>query len=255
MRQQFPETADRIELAKMDAQTLRAYEMEVQTRAASIQAVERRIWQVKDTVVSRFENLLPDFNPATVTIYLTVSRFRFDGKIPHEQPNSLLLGLDGLVKFHGENAPVEVILSHELFHVYHWRVNPPLADVERLPLYRQVWQEGLAIYVSGLLNPTASLGEILLDPRLASDGDHWVKAISRDLLINLEATDEPTAAVYLSYRAGGVIPSRMGYLVGYEIVRSLAQQRVLSDLIHMRDPELRFTCRRELRKLAFGPQE
>jgi Predicted Zn-dependent protease (DUF2268) len=255
MRQQFPETADRIELPGMDAQALQTYQAELQKRATSIQAIERRIWRVKDAVASRFENLLPDFNPASVTIYLTVSRFRFDGKIPHEQPNSLLLGLDGLVKFHGENAPIEVILSHELFHVYHWRVNPPLADVERLPLYRQVWQEGLAIYVSGLLNPTASLGELLLDPRLASEGDRWIKPVSRDLLINLEATDESTTSVYLSYRTGGLIPPRMGYLVGYEMVRSLAQQRSLSDLIHMRDPELRLTCRRELRKMAFGPQE
>jgi hypothetical protein len=50
MRQQFPETADRIELPGMDAQALQTYQAELQKRATSIQAIERRIWRVKDAV-------------------------------------------------------------------------------------------------------------------------------------------------------------------------------------------------------------
>ena len=82
----------------------------------------------------------------------------------------LMLGLDGIAKFHGADAHLAATFSHELFHVYHFQVNPLPRDADQVQLYRLVWQEGLATYVSKVLNPDASLADTLLDPRLAVEG-------------------------------------------------------------------------------------
>src|ERR1700726_3464238 len=142
-----------------------------------------------------------------------LSLFRFDGKIPHDNPRMLLLGLDGLAKFHGPEGRLPVILSHELFHVYHFQVNPLPRDVDQVELYRLIWQEGLATYVSQVLNPEASLADVLLDPRLATEGPKFVPLFAHNLLTQLESKDDETVARYLSYRRAGQIPSRMGYLI------------------------------------------
>jgi hypothetical protein len=46
----------------------------------------------------------------------------------------------------------------------------------------------------------------------------------------------------------------MGYLIGYQIAARLAAEHSLAELAHLRDPELRFIIKRELRRLAEQPQ-
>jgi hypothetical protein len=179
-----------------------------------------------------------------------VSLFRFDGKIPHDNPSALFLALDGLAKFHGANVRLDVILSHELFHLYHFQVNPLPAEIDEIPLYRQIWQEGLATYVSGCLNLGASLADVLLDPQLARDGPKYVPAVARTLLTQLEAADDETTARYLFYRRGSQTPSRMGYLVGYDIVAHLAPTRSLKELSRLRGRRLLHLIKDEMRQLA-----
>jgi uncharacterized protein YjaZ len=185
-----------------------------------------------------------------VKVYLMLSLFRFDGKIPHDDPRALFLALDGLAKFHGANVRLEVILSHELFHLYHFQVNPLPVTVDEIPLYRQIWQEGIATYASRSLNSNASLADVLLDPQLARDGPKYVAHAACDLLTQLESTEDETTARYLSYRRGGKNPSRMGYLVGYDIVAKMAATRSLRDLARLRGQRLLQLMRREVRALA-----
>ncbi|MDT7816949.1 MAG: hypothetical protein QOJ42_6865, partial [Acidobacteriaceae bacterium] len=110
-----------------------------------------RFEEQRASIEAKFLNAFPDFHSSRARIYLMLSMFRFDGKIPHDNPGMLLLGLDGLAKFHGADARLPVILSHELFHVYHFQVNPLPRDVDQIELYRLIWQEGLATYVSQVL--------------------------------------------------------------------------------------------------------
>jgi hypothetical protein len=123
-----------------------------------------------------------------------------------------------------------------------------------LPLYRLLWQEGLAVYASQQLNGGASLADVLLDPRLAANGPASVRAEAKRLLLCLDSREDITAAHFLARSENGEVPGRIGYLIGYDVVTRLAQNRSLSALARLRDPGLRFAFRREVYRLAYGRQ-
>jgi len=248
--QEHPEIYRRSDIFKTDSGTLEKYLDEVTSYLPAIRKIHARFIKESDSIVASFSAQFPDFERSRVNVYLMPSLFLFDGKIPHDNPRTLFLALDGLAKFHGANVRLDVILSHELFHLYHFQVNPLPAEIDKIPLYRQIWQEGLATYASGCLNPGASLADVLLDPRLARDGPKYVPAVARTLLTQLEAADDETTARYLAYRRGSEIPSRMGYLVGYDIVAHLAPARSLTELSRLGGRRLLHLVQDETRQLA-----
>ena len=248
--QPHPEIYGRAQIFKTDIGTLEHYLDGLPAYLPAIEHIHRRFEEQRESIQARFLSAFPDFDPSRAKIYLMLSLFRFDGKIPHDDPRMLLLGLDGLAKFHGAEVRLPVILSHELFHLYHFQVNPPPRDADQIELYRLIWQEGLATYVSQVLNPEATLADALLDPRLAEEGPKFAPILARSLLTQLESTDDTTAALYLSYRRGGQIPARMGYLIGYEIAKRAADAHQITELARLRGHALLSMMRRETQSLA-----
>jgi hypothetical protein len=247
--QPHPEVYDRPQVFKTDPGTLEKYLNELGEYLPAIENIHRRFNEQRLSIQAKFLSTFPGFNTSRARIYLMLSLFRFDGKIPHDNPHMLLLGLDGLAKFHGTNVRLPVILSHELFHVYHFQVNPLPRDADQVELYRLIWQEGLATYVSQVLNPDASLADVLLDPRLAKEGPRFIPMLAHDLLAQLESTDDETTARYLSYRRGSQIPARMGYLIGYEIAKRTAAAHPLTELARLRGRPLLNLVRQEMQIL------
>lgn len=245
-----PEIYRRSDIFKTDPATLEKYLDQVTRYLPAMRKIHARFVNESDSIEASFSAHFPDFDRSRAKVYLMVSLFRFDGKIPHDNPRALFLALDGLAKFHGTRVRLDVIFSHELFHLYHFQVNPLPAEIDTIPLYRQIWQEGLATYVSGSLNPGASPADVLLDPQLAHDGPKYVPAVARTLLTQLEAADDQTAARYLSYSRGSQTPSRMGYLIGYDIVARLAPTRSLKELSRLRGRQLLHLIQEEIRQLA-----
>lgn len=245
-----PEIYDRPDVFKTDLTSLQDYLGRLQTYLPAIREIHARFQRQRAAVEQNFLQAFPDFHDSRVRIYLMLSLFRFDGKVPSDNLRLLLLGIDGIAKFHGPSARLSVILSHELFHLYHFQVNPMPADPDELPLYRQIWQEGLATYVSQRLNPDSSLADVLLDPRLAEEGPRFVPTVARQLLTQLEARDDATTAVYLSYRRGTEVPARMGYLIGYEVAKNLGETKSLHELALLRGQILLHVMTRELNRLA-----
>ena len=248
--QPYPEVYDRPQVFKTDPGTLEKYLTELGEYLPAIKNIHRRFFEQRASIQAKFLDTFPGFNTSRARIYLMLSLFRFDGKIPHDNPHMLLLGLDGLAKFHGTNVRLPVILSHELFHLYHFQVNPLPRDPDQIELYRLIWQEGLATYVSQVLNLDASLADVLLDPQLAKEGPRFVPMLAHDLLAQLQSTDDETAARYLSYRRGGQIPARMGYLIGYEIANRTAAVHPLTELAQLRGHALLNLVRQEMQILA-----
>ena len=248
--QSHPEIYRRPDVFKTDPLTLEKYLDQVTPYLPAIRKIHARVIKECEPIEESFCARFPDFNRSQAEIYLMLSLFRFDGKIPHDNPRALFLGLDGLAKFHGASLPLGVILSHELFHLYHFQVNALPAPIDAIPLYRLIWQEGLATYASASLNPKATMADVLLDPQLARDGPKYVPAVARALLTQLESIDDETAARYLSYRRGSEIPSRMGYLIGYDIVARLAPTTSLIELARLRGRRLLSLMREQLRGLA-----
>jgi hypothetical protein len=240
------------QLWHVDSANVKTYVGRVPEYIAGIRKLYTLFKREEPAILDRFCQAFPDFAPGKVKIYLILSLFRFDAKIPAEHPDSLLIGLDGLARFHGEDAPLAVILSHEFFHLYHFQVNPLPKNPDDLPLYRLLWQEGLAVYASQQLNSGASLSDVLLDPRLATEGPASIRTEAKRLLLCLDSREDATAAHFLAKSENGEIPGRIGYLIGYEVATRLARNRQLSSLARLRDPGLRFAFRREVYRLAYG---
>jgi hypothetical protein len=247
-----PEIYGRPQIFKTDIGTLEQYLDGLKACLPAIEHLHRRFEEQRASIQAKFLAAFPDFDSSKARVYLMLSLFRFDGKIPHDNPRMLLLGMDGLAKFHGADARLPVILSHELFHVYHFQVNPLPRDIDEVELYRLIWQEGLATYVSQMLNPDASLAAVLLDPRLAEEGPKFVPMVAHSLLPQLKAKDDATTVRYLSYKRGGQIPARMGYLIGYEIARRTAATHQITELARLRGRPLLNLVRREIENLAAG---
>jgi hypothetical protein len=244
-----PQVYQRPQLWQFNQKTALDYIEKVRDYETAIEDLRRRFQREEPLVLDKFCRAFPDFAPARTKIYLMLSLFRFDAKVPSDHPDSLLLGLDGLARFHGSNPPLAVMLSHEFFHLYHFQVNPLPRNPDEIPLYRLLWQEGLAVYVSRQLNPGASLADALLDPKLAIESPGTVTGEAKRLLRCLDSQDDEVAAHFLAKGEGGTGPGRVGYLIGYDIVARLAAKKPLSNLARLRDPALRFTFRRELNQL------
>ncbi len=236
----------------VDSSQVKAYVGRVPLYLAGIRRLHALFEKEEPAILDRFCQAFPEFAPGKVKIYLMLSLFKFDAKVPSEHPDSLLIGLDGLARFHGTDAPLSVILSHEFFHLYHFQVNPLPKNPDDLPLYRLLWQEGLAVYASQQLNAGASLGDVLFDQRLAANGPASLPAEAKRLLLCLDSREDDVAVHFLTKREDGEGPGRIGYLIGYDVVTRLARDRSLASLARLRDPGLRFTFRREVYRLAYG---
>jgi hypothetical protein len=248
--QPHPEVYRRPQIFQTDPAALEQYLQGLEAYLPAIRQLHAQFQERCEQIQTTFLQAFPDFDCSRAKVYVMLSLFRFDGKIPHDNPNVLLLGLDGLAKFHGADTHLSVILSHELFHLYHFQVNPLPRNIDDIALYRLVWQEGLATYVSKVLNPEASMAEVLLDPKLAQEGPRYVSIVARDLMTQLESVDDSTTARYLSYWHGGQIPARMGYLIGYEIARQLAATQSVRELARLRGYGLLNAVRHEMQILA-----
>jgi Predicted Zn-dependent protease (DUF2268) len=247
-----PEVYRRPQTWELDQKTAEEYLGKVPAYLGAIRDLHERFLREEPAVLARFCQAFPDFAPERTRIYLMLSLFRFDAKVPSDHPDSLLVGLDGLARFHGSQVPLSVILSHEFFHLYHFQVNPLPRNPDEIPLYRLLWQEGLAVYASRQLNPSASLADVLLDPRLANQGPAAIPSEAKRLLTCLDSQEDDVAVHFLAKSEGGTAPGRIGYLIGYEIVTRLAEKSPLSSLVRLRDPGLRFAFRRELYQLTKG---
>jgi hypothetical protein len=253
--QPHPEVYDRPQIFRTDTTSLEQYLGVLPAYLPAIKQIHERFQEQYQPIEANFLKEFPDFDCSKARVFLMLSLFRFDGKIPHDNPHLLLLGLDGLARFHGADTRLSVILSHELFHLYHFQVNPLPRNIDDVALYRLVWQEGLATYVSKQLNPDASLADVLLDPRLAQEGPRHIPVVARDLVTQLESVDDATTARYLSYWRGGQIPARMGYLIGYEIARKMAVTKSVHELARLRGQTLLNLIRREIQNLTTGESE
>ena len=117
---------------------------DVAPRMASIRRLGTGIEREIAAIVGRFQKQFPDFRP-TRTFYVTVS-FSFRGKVAELDGKPVLaLGLDQLT---AGATQLRITMAHELFHLYHFQTFSVKGG-----LYRSLWAEGLATYVSAMIVP------------------------------------------------------------------------------------------------------
>jgi hypothetical protein len=199
--------------------------------------------------------VFPDF-ACDFTIYLAPTFGRMDGggRIVAGRP-ALIFGVDTMASVETPDQ-LPVLFAHELFHRYHAQsAGFGDDDNEKAPVWRTLWTEGLATYVSARLNPDRPLAEALLLPRdLEAQARPVLPRLAGELAARLDAVDPAFVGEYFEYgdataKARGV-PWRAGYYVGYLVARDLARSHSLFALAHLEGEPLRRAIGESLARLA-----
>lgn len=199
--------------------------------------------------LSGFQKAFPDFT-CQRPIYFLVSLGAFDGGVRSVSNSpALLFGVDVIARIHPQDE-LGAFVDHELFHMYHRQITGVAGGMGD-PLYRALWEEGLATYASGALNPRVSESAILGRPEdMAERAKPMLPQIARELLRNMDsASPELYKTFFMGNSTRTDLPPRTGYYVGFLIARKLAQSHSLQQLAEMNGESLRSTIRRSLQRL------
>jgi hypothetical protein len=216
---------------------------------------DKRLTLAVPEFATRFVMVFPDFR-CDFPVYLTASFGFLDGagRIVAGRP-SLVVGVDTVSKIESV-AQLPMFFSHELFHRYHYQAAGFSDDLsEKNLIWKTLWAEGLATYISAKLNPSNSLADALFLPQdLEARSRPLVSKIAAQLAADLDRVDSKNYGKFFQYgdpeaeRLGW--PSRSGYYVGYLLARDLARRHTLAELPHLNGPSLRQEIGEALRRFA-----
>lgn len=206
-------------------------------------------------VMSEFAQRFPEFR-CDFPFYIAPTFGRMDGAAAFVDGHHRIVFAPDVAPRYHTLPQLRVLVDHETFHVYHHQrsgVYGATADAIP-PTLSALWSEGLAVYASWLMNPHASLDDVLLQPGIPAAATPHLQAIARDLLANLDGSSE---AVYGRYFMGGAqpagYPSRTGYYVSLLIARKLGEGHGLREMAGWRGAPLRARIAVVLRELADEP--
>lgn len=149
---------------------------------------------------------------------------------------TLIFGADVIAKIHAGHD-MTPFFHHELFHVWH---QARFGECE--PLWCSLWEEGLATYVAGKLNPGAGDAALLLDNpapiRPAVDANRTAAVCAVKPLLDSTKEEEYASLFYGSSHLPD-FPARMGYYIGYLVAADLGQTRSLAELGTLKPAEVR----------------
>lgn len=215
------------------------------------QTLERSI----PSITASFASSFPKFRPESVVIYLTPGMGSFDGMTQDVgDHHGLLLGVDSIA---AENPPLGVLVDHETFHIYHHDVNPTFFptksenDLYQYGIYRQVWAEGLATFVSQQLNDGTSDATALFSKNLAALPRAQVQQLACFVQQRFDSRSASDATLLFD---GGQhppdLPVRGGYLVGFLIAQDLGSSHSLAELADMNGNALEDALRSRVQTLC-----
>jgi hypothetical protein len=188
-------------------------------------------------------------------IYVMASGFCFNGRAQMIQGRgALLFGVDAAVGL-GQKNLIPVI-QHELFHRYH-REYFEFEGSSGYPLWATLWAEGMATYVSELLNPSASdtdLGNVPLG--MVQQVDSRRGELAAAFLQRFDSTSEKDATVWFNdiFSKDPLVPPRGGYQLGVWVVRELSKQDSIQTMAHWSQADAKPRVRAALERISVTPQ-
>jgi hypothetical protein len=218
-----------------------------------------RAWQ-------RFAEHAPDLKPSATVFLLPAPRFALGGSVrPLGERDAVVFGTEEIALTLESTTGFEVLVHHEMTHLYHIQVNPEMrqmtAEVYMPPyalnkakLYQVVWLEGLAVYWSKVLNPRAPDKEVLVSGNLAERVVAGWPRIASDLRQQLDSSRKEDIDAYMfGGNTHGRFPHRTGYYVGMLIAERLAKRYSFAQLCRLSGPRLRSEVEEALRDLEKSP--
>ena len=229
------------------SRALLKYEIQGKQMLKSFPRFERQLLTGLTNFQREFPLLREDFS-----IYL-LPAFAFNGKAVRigDRP-ALLLGVDKIVE---RADPFEVLFAHELFHIYHGQVQG-YQDKDALTMTSPLLSEGLATYVSRKLFPEA---KIYFDPDLERFDKEAIPLLAELFLEVVEVTKDSPHASELRrawfeaespHKVEKNMPSRLGYLLGYEVIKELSKSYSVETMARWNSKEAHFAMVLGLKRLA-----
>lgn len=172
--------------------------------------------------MATFAKTFPDFKPS-VQLYLLHSLGEMDGGTREFDGRAyLIFGADMMAALHGSGNEA-AFFHHELFHIHHDARAP---ECDGQGMWQPLWREGLATYVSQVMNPAATEAEMLLT--FPEGSLPKVKATLYPSFVHLESvldnSDQAQYAPLFSMKSDstGLAPRR-GYFLGYLVAREIGK--------------------------------
>jgi hypothetical protein len=205
--------------------------------AAGIPMEELVLRRVLDKQIPRFRRVFPDANPQPPVQVLLAPNFDAKSGVLADGRPVLVFAVDSLLL---EKADLDIVVPHELFHLYHAKhagfgndgVMPGVALT--VPLF----EEGLATYVSSQLSPGHDDGTLLLQTDLGDIPASRLAEIAHRFLADarFKAIDsEHPDAFKKWFNAAAVpyqrdLPNRAGYWLGLQVIRHLRRTYTLTQI-------------------------
>src|SRR5262245_55590498 len=180
----------------------------------AIRKIVADLGQQLEQANKRFLKMFPDMRWSG-DIYIIASGYCFSGRAQTIEGDSALLFVVDAMAALGMKDLIPG-MQHELFHRYH-RQFFEYEGSSAYPLWTSLWAEGLAMYVSAQLNPSASELDLGLVPLgMAKEVDERRADVAADFLRKFESTNEKDAALYINSpeRTDAIVPPRAGYRLG-----------------------------------------
>jgi hypothetical protein len=196
--------------------------------------------------IASFKARFPDYEPSGEMLVLH-SLGEMDGGTRWINGKLyLVFGIDGMVKYHGAGNE-SAFFHHELFHTYH-----KMEGCGDYSVWAALWQEGLATYVSRVMNPDANAVELLLDmpDHMADQTQAVLPAALAQLESVLDKNDFDTyASLFYSRGDGNGLPRRRGYYLGYLVAQEAAKTQDLQALAKLGCAAVRELVHKKVREL------
>jgi len=206
---------------------LESFWKDVAPRLAAMREHYRHVVGIVEQRVAAFGRLFPELREGP-PIYLTIS-FSFRGKqVTVGEREVIGLGLEYFPV--DDYAQFNITLDHEMFHFYHLRYFGGGRG-----LYRALWQEGMATYVSGALNPGRRMSDILgFSAEKMNACANLLPRMAAELRENLTSTEHVLRRAYFGAEDNDRgIPPEAGYYVGLLVVAGLAEKRELTEIARL----------------------
>ncbi|MBN1398159.1 MAG: hypothetical protein JXA06_09045 [Bacteroidetes bacterium] len=184
-----------------------------------------------------FQKEFTDFKPDFDVYILHSLGIRAGGLVKIQDENVLMFGVDQIAK-HFDFQNYTPFFHHELTHIYHSLYYTPIEDgrYSKGALYNHLWREGLAVYISSVLNPDASDKEVFMHDSLPQKTDKVLKIIAQDVIKNLYSTDKELIRKYFwESSTDTVIPKTAGYYLGYILAKEIGNEYSLNELIKLKE--------------------
>ena len=234
-----------------DENSLEQFERALHSQTVRFRKVDSELIARMNLAWEKFQAYVPDLESGVPVYVLAAPRMAIGGSVrPLKKQSALVLGAEELSTVIDSQTAFNVLLNHEMTHLYHLQVNAemrqmvsavymPPYDPGHSRIYQILFLEGLAAYTSRNLNPTATDSEVLLSDTVAAEVKSLWPGIGEEIRKHLNSSDKDDINKYLfDGQVSESFPRRAGYYVGMLIAAELSKRSSFAGLCRLSGAEL-----------------